>query len=408
MPAPRICILKHGFYPSDVRVRREVNALLASGFEVDVIALRRPNQPGHENVDGASVYRVPVAHERSPHRVRYLLQYSASFALIGLLASSLSLRRRYDVVQVNTMPDFLAFAALVPKLRGARLIIDIHDIMPEIYMTKFGVAPWHPIVRLLELQEGASMRFADQVITVIDELREILVARHGPREIPVIMNCPDGSVLPRQAPAPPLERPDGRFVLISHGVIVERLGYDTAVRAVALLQNRIPGIELRIVGPGYYATELKRLAATLGVASRIHFTDLVPLDEIPHHVAQADVGIVANKNDGSADIMLPTKLLEYAWLGKPAIVARTATIARYFDDDMVSFFPPGDYQALADRIFELYLAPERRYALAVNASRFFDAHNWATEASRYCHLISTLAKRTGAAVGPEPPVRSPA
>lgn len=407
MAPRRVCILRHGFYPSDVRVRREVNALVAAGFEVDIVALRRPGQLGKEEVNGATVYRIPVAHERSRHRLRYFFQYSASFALIAALASALYLRRHYDLVQVNTMPDFMAFAALVPKLLGARLVLDIHDLMPEIYMTKFQVPPSHPIVRLLKLQEGASMGLADQVITVIEELRQILVERHGQRDIPVIMNCPDGSVLPRRAPVPPSNARDDRFVLLSHGVIVERLGYDTAIRAVALVQERIPGIELRIVGPGVYAEELKTLAASLGVSSRVYFTGLVPLDQIPDLVAQADLGVVANKNDGSADIMLPTKLLEYAWLGKPAVVARTATIARYFDDTMVSYFTPGDVHQLADRILELYRHPEWRYALAVNAGRFFEEHNWAAEAARYCGLLETLGNRPGRVARPEPTVSSP-
>ena len=44
------------------------------------------------------------------------------------------------MIHVHSVPDFLVFAALVPKLLGARIILDIHDILPEFYASKFGAS----------------------------------------------------------------------------------------------------------------------------------------------------------------------------------------------------------------------------------------------------------------------------
>lgn len=390
----RVCVLRHNFYPTDVRVRREVNALVASGVDVDIICLRMPGQRWKERLNGATVYRVPMEHHRSDSPLRYLYQYVASFVFIAVMVSALQVLRRYDIVQVNTMPDFLIFAALAPRVAGARLVLDIQDLMPEITMAKFGLTEKHPLVQLVTIQEGMSMWFAHEVITVIDEFRDRLVQRHRGKDVAVIMNCPDETILPRRLPAlaprPNQGAPDRPFILLSHGVLLERLGYDTAIRAVALLEGRIPNLQLQIVGPGEYGRVLKELADRLGVSERVHFVGSVPQDNVPELVARADLGIVANKNDGCADLMLPTKLLEYVWMGKPTVAARTSTITHYFDDNMVEFFEPDNPADLAERIWRLYRAPEARQQLALNACRFFDTYDWAKESRRYCHLVDRL------------------
>lgn len=390
---PRICILRHNYYPADVRLRREANVLLASGFEVDVVSLRLPGQTWREQVDGVRVYRLPLVHRRAS-RLRYVLQYLASLLLSAATVTALHLRWRYDVVQIATMPDCLIFAALVPKLLGAKLVLDMLDPMPELYMAKYGVSQNHPVTRLISLQEGVSMRLADLVITVLDEVKNLLAKRHRRQPVAVVMNCPDHTLFPRRTHGSIEATPDAglrdRFVLLSHGAIVERLGYDTIVRAVALLKDAIPGLELRIAGSGEYAEELKELAFVLGVDDRVVILGYVPLNQIPALIADADIGIAANKNDCFANLPLPTKLLEYVWMGKPVVASKTSTISHYFDDSMLAFFEPNDEHDLAERILDLYGHPDRQRQLAVNAARFFDRYNWPTEGQRYRYLIANL------------------
>ena len=80
-------------------------------------------------------------------------------------------------------------------------------------------------------------------------------------------------------------RSGGVAALISHGTIEERYGLDTAIGAVALLRTEIPELELKIYGDGTDRGRLRRLAASLGVADRVHFSDgFVPFDELPHAV----------------------------------------------------------------------------------------------------------------------------
>jgi len=303
-------------------------------------------------------------------------------------------RRHYDLVQVSTMPDCLVFAGAVPKALGAFLLLDNLDPMPELYAAKYGVTLDALGARLLSIQEGASIRFADGVMTVLDEVRELLIKRHGYRQIDVILNCPDHTVLPRRLNLSQISEANDSasrpFVLLSHGSLVDRLGYDTIIDAVALLRSRIPNLVLRIVGPGEGRDALEARARDKGVTDRFQICLGVVLDRIPDMIDSADIGVVANKNDPFADLPLPTKLLEFAWMGKPVVSSRTTTISHYFDDSQVAFFEPGNAADLASRIDELYHDPQRRVSLAVNAGRFFDRYNWPEEARRYVGLVSDM------------------
>jgi glycosyltransferase involved in cell wall biosynthesis len=389
----RICIFRHNNYPIDVRVARQATALLAAGFEVDVVCLRNDDEAPREVVGGVSVYRLPIKHERAS-RMRYVMEYATSFLLGMIVLSMLQLRRRYDIVQVSNMPDFLVFAAIVPKLLGAKIVLDLLDTMPELYRAKYGAAETHPIARLIAWQEGWSMRFADRVITVTDEFRKLYVERHGDMNIPVILNLPDHTRFPRRTAEQGAAHADhpGHFSIIAHGVHLPRSGFDTIIRAIAVLGDQIPGLELRIVGSGENTLALRALARTLGVADRVDFTGFLPSERLIATIDDTDVGVVANKRDGFAELILPTKLLELVWMGKPAIAARTPTISHYFDDDMVAFFRPGDERELAHRILELYRDPARRLQLARNASRFYDDHNWQAEGERYTDSLFDLLR----------------
>src|SRR5712692_5815683 len=159
----RLCLIRQGYYPLDPRVRREVDALAQAGHEVDVICLRRPGEKRLESQGHVTAHRVPIPTRRAG-RFNYVIQYAAFFAVASVLVAVLHLRRRFDVVQVNSMPDSLVFAAIVPRLLGARVLLDLHECMPEFYAVKFGVGLRHPAVRFVAWMEQAAIRFADQVI----------------------------------------------------------------------------------------------------------------------------------------------------------------------------------------------------------------------------------------------------
>ena len=133
----RVAVLRQGNFELDPRVQREVHALIDAGHEVDVIALRQRGQPYLERDGRLTVRRVPAPRQRGG-AVAYLAEYGLFFLAAFALLTALHIRRRYKLVQVHTLPDPLVFAAIVPKLTGARVVLDLHECMPEFFATKFG------------------------------------------------------------------------------------------------------------------------------------------------------------------------------------------------------------------------------------------------------------------------------
>jgi len=390
----RILMAAYTNFRRDPRVRREAEALVEAGHSVVFLARRQPDEVDRETLCGVDVIKLPgLTHDRSSI-LGYLLDYAIFFVLLSL---HLTLRpRRYRLIHINNMPDFLVFATWLPRLLGVPVIHDVHDLMPELYQEKFGSRRMRWLIGGLELQERWAARFASAVLTVEDGLKETL-SRRGvdARKIHVLMNLPDERIFsPRRGPR--FKGADEPFVLVYHGTLAHRLGLDVAIEALALARPALGPVELRIIGAGEERDRLIELRDALGLHREVSFSPgFVPVQDIPAMIVDADVGIVPLRASGATDIMLPTKLLEYVQLGIPSIVPRTPTIARHFDEQMVEFFRAGDAASLAEAIVRLHRDPGRRALLSGNASsRFGQAHAWTQHKRIYLDLVDGLLRTT--------------
>jgi glycosyltransferase involved in cell wall biosynthesis len=384
----------HAYYPIlETRVEREALALVGHGYEVDVICLRSKRQPATDMEDGVRIYRLPVRRHKHYGAAIQLLEYAVFFVLVFLKLTALHRRRRYNVVQVHNLPDFLIFAALMPKLTGARLILDLHDLMPEFFAARFNSRLTNWPLRLIRWQERLSCRFADHVITVTEAWRKTLIKRGVPAEkISVVMNVADDRIFFRAPATKPQPATDGCFHLIYHGNLSQRYGIDLAIQAVDLVRNQILAC-LTIHGSGPRLENLIKLTDDLGLGERVHFsTRAIPTCELPQLIRQADAGIVPYRRDVFTDGILPTKLLEYVALGIPVVAARTPAIEAYFDDTMLEFFTPGDAADLAHHILALYADRERREQLRRDSAKFTRRYNWTEIRMEYIALVDRLSK----------------
>src|SRR3954451_4428879 len=173
----RVCVVRQHYVPQDTRGLREVGALAERGYEVDVLCVRKSGEPARERNGLVRIRRLRVPGQRWKGPAGYLVRYGWFFAAATVLLAVGQVRRRYAVVQVNSMPDVLVFAAVVPRLMGARVLLDLHECMPEFFAMKFGVGQRHPALRVLVAGEQASIRFADRVITCTEPMRQTFAAR---------------------------------------------------------------------------------------------------------------------------------------------------------------------------------------------------------------------------------------
>jgi glycosyltransferase involved in cell wall biosynthesis len=387
----RHCMVVHAHYPiGEPRVEREAQALIHRGFEVDVICLRLPGEAATEVVDRVHVYRLPVHRDKSRGFVRQLLEYLSFFILACFKLIRLHTRARYTTAEAHNLPDFLVLSALWPKWMGAKVILNIHDLMPEFYALKLGRSLKAGIVQPVLWEERLSCLFADHVIITTHRWREVLIQRGVPAsKISVVMNLADPRIF-KSPLSPRLHRGNHGFTAIYHGTITTRYGVDLAIRAANILRDRIPAFQLVLVGRGEYRDEAVQLVKELDLLDRVTFLDIKPLPELPSLLLQADVGVASYKFDGFTDGCLPTKLLEYTAMGIPAVVAPTPVITDYFDETMVEFCAPEDAADLAEHIYVLYSNPERYNELACNTAKFNQAYNWTAMSAEYVELINHL------------------
>jgi glycosyltransferase involved in cell wall biosynthesis len=379
----------HGPYPvGEPRVEREALAAREAGWEVDVLAMRRRGELSEEQIEGVRVRRLPLEHRRGPGLPGVLREY-VGFA--ALAAKQLGGGARYDVVHVHAPPDFLIAAALVPRLRGARVILDVHDLSSDMFAMRFGDRRGASLAdRLLRLVERVAASAADAVVTVHEPYRAELESRGVPaKKLLVLMNSVDESHLPGSGRD--TARADA-FRVVYHGTITPPYGVDLLVRAAARARKQVDNLRLELYGEGDELPAVRRLAAELGLSERLSTSDgYLPHSEVLARVAGASVGVIPNRPTRLNRFALSSKLFEYVALGIPVAVADLPTLRAHFSDDEVRFFRAGDDAALGQALVELASNPAAAQRRAAAASTRYESYRWPEQARRYVELLARLA-----------------
>ena len=381
----RACMVAYASYSTDARIKNYAQALLKQGYEVDVFALGRP-EPCRSRLRVHCL--MPKVWSTS------ILPYAFSqlwfLFLVALRVTVSFAGRRYEFVHVHNMPDLLVLAALVPKLFGARIILDVHDTMPEAYATKFDLPLSHPLIGLIRLEETISAALADRVFTTNELHREALVGHGIPADkITVIMNVGNQTIFKPQHKIAPR---DG-LTLVYHGTIAERLGPDLILEAIRVVRPVCPGLRLMLIGDGDFMPSIKRLVAEYDLGDVVSLTGWLAVEQLPHYLAQADVGVVGNRRytEERQNWMLPVKMLEYAAMEIPAIAPRLRVIEHYFDGRSAILYEPDSVEDLARCIRAVYAQPSRLHALRSGLRSFNSKYNWAAMEKRYLESVASFA-----------------
>jgi len=380
-------------YEYDPRVRREAESLAARGDRVDFLCLREINGLRTRTLTGVRLLYLNAGKYRGENTFRYLLSYFRFFVHATYRIAVEHARHRYDIVHVHTMPDFIVFSALIPKIFGAKVVLDVHDLTPELYASKFAAGRRVRVIQFLTFVERCSIAFAHKAIAVHRPHLEALVSHGNPRDkFFVLLNTPDEKIFDRASPA--VQRQAGLVRVIYHGAISRRHGLEVAIRAVAAVRRRIPSLSFEIIGAGDDVSRLKRLADELSLGDAVKFVGPVPLQELSAVIRSADLGLIPIQNDVFTKYMLPTKLLEYVFLGIPCIASRTTTIESYFDDSMVRYVKAGDAEELANALSDLFHHPDKRSALVENANRFNEEFSWEKQKILFYRFVDDVAGKT--------------
>ncbi|NLG16764.1 MAG: glycosyltransferase family 4 protein [Fibrobacter sp.] len=385
----RVCMVAYTFYEGDNRVRRYAETLVKRGDTVDAIVLRQDGADSFAHVAGVNVYKIQRRTINERFKIEYLLKLLLFLVKSFLKLTSLHLSHRYDLIHVHSIPDFEVFSALGAKLLGARVILDIHDIVPELFASKFKVSQSSLFFRALLLIEKLSMAFSDHVIVANHIWHQRLIARSvSPHKCTVVMNYPDPAIFNvRKQATGKMER----FVMIYPGTLSIHQGLETVIRAVDLLKDRIPDLEFHIYGKGTDQHYFENLVKSLDLQSRIFFKDIVPIEKLPHIIAEADLGVEPKLKRTFGNEAFSTKILEFMYVGIPVVASDTLVHTHYFDENLVKFFRSEDEKDLAECIVKLRKNKRLRDSLVVNSLKYMEQNNWEARKHTYLRLVDSLS-----------------
>ncbi|MDP9125435.1 MAG: glycosyltransferase [Pseudomonadota bacterium] len=384
----RACMLAYTFYENDGRVLRYAEALANDGAQVDAIVLRRTGQSSLDSINGVRVLRIQERQKNEPNKWVYLARVLRFFFRSMFEITRRHIESPYDIIHVHSVPDFEIFAAIIPKILGAKLVLDIHDIVPEFYAAKFKVSEQSIVFSVLKLVERASAGFANHVIVANDLwLKKIAERSSRPAKCSAMINFPDASIFDpalRDRPA------DDRFVVMYPGTLSWHQGLDLAVAALSHIATRAPRMELHIYGEGPAKDALAAQIVELGLQDRVFLRAPLPIREIAKVMANADLGVVPKRNDAFGGDAFSTKTLEFMSLRVPLVVASTRVDRFYFTDALVRFFEPDSVEDLAAVLLEAYTNPAQNAARAARALEFAGENSWSRKKSEYMDIVGRL------------------
>jgi glycosyltransferase involved in cell wall biosynthesis len=389
----------HSYYLEDVRVTRQAEALAAAGYDVHVVCDRRTSptdhssEPLNETYNGVHIHRLPLNRKRGS-KTRYLFEFLSMIILGCWKLATLHSKHKFRIVHIHNMPDSLVVAGLIPKLAGATLVLDIHDPMAELFQANYHVTENNPVVKLIKLQEWLSYKMPDHLVTVSVPMAENLSNKSNRpiSSIKVVHNFTDLDRFPVTQTTVDWPRNKDSFVLLYAGTITEHYALHTAVRAVALLADRIPNIHFRMLGDGNRVDSVLALARELGIADRVEHKKRVPIEEVKRFMAEADIGISPHNAGPFGNLYFSNKIVDFMTQGIPVVSSRTYTIEKYIPEEALFYFEPDNPQELSDKILHMRTHPSLVQDKIRLARDLVSNYNWQAEKHNLVRFYEDLSK----------------
>ena len=393
----RMAVVSFSSFPGDPRPRRAAEAFRDAGMEVEVICLMDDGSLRQDTFKGINIERIPMKHSRGS-KFGYIFRYCLFILVVLAKLAIRSLTRRYHLVHIHNMPDVLVLAALVPKCLGAKVMLDLHDPMPELMMTIFNADRETAAVRAMAVFERWSIAFADAVLTVNRTCEKLFISRGcPPQKIRVVMNSPDEKIF-QYAPAQVRNKPgNAPFIIMYHGTLVERNGVDLAVDALIQLRRSVPTAELRIYGfRTQFLDQVMLNVAEKGLEKAVKYLGPRSVEQLVASIEECDVGVIPNKKSIFTEINTPTRIFEYLALGKPVVAPRAPGIQDYFNDESLVLFELGNVEDLERKLEWVATHPMEAFEVTKQGQTVYQDHAWPRERST---LVMTGAHLLNPALG---------
>jgi glycosyltransferase involved in cell wall biosynthesis len=367
MRAGRVLIISENApVPADRRVWNISRTLAAAGWEVVIACAQgtdRDSEP-YEVLEGIEIHRYPL--RPAGNALGYVREYAQALWRLRRLVRKLSRDRRFDVVHACNPPDILLLAARSLRRQGTRFIFDHHDLVPELYRSRFGRGE-DLGYRATLLAERFAYGLADVSLATNGSYARVAVERGGmdPEDVFVVRNGPDLARFRPVEPDPAWRR--GQPHLISYlGIMGPQDGVDHALRALAALRALREDWHAVFIGDGDALPAMRALAQELGLAGCVEFAGWRGDDDIRRILCTSDVCLAPDPPSPLNDVSTMIKIPEYMALGR-AVASYALPESRVSAGDTALYAAPGDPDSLGRCVAELLDDPERRAQMGARA-----------------------------------------
>jgi glycosyltransferase involved in cell wall biosynthesis len=385
-----LCHVFFDEYPKDSRIRRYTNTLRQNNYNICIICIGT-NESFHEVLsNNVHIYRLRLQKKRSTI-LRRLTEYFLFEIFSFFMTSYVFFRHNIRIFHVHTLPDFLVFSCIIPKIFGARIILDFHELFAEFMMQHNASLTWHSlIVKILLFQEKLSIYFADTIITFHEPAKNIIMSRtKSNKKFTVIMNGIDESELPE------IQKINDRGVkVIYNGTINFNLNLGLVIDAFVILRKKyidvFDKIEFALYGDG---PDLERLMdqAKENNLENIRYYGRLPFAEMVNEIAKATLCILPPQKDIYSELFYSLKLLEMIYFRIPVIATRLKTYEYYYPENCIYYFDSNNVHQLVEKIVFVVNNPDDVKVKTKNAFNEYQKYSWKIMSNRYKDVLNSFS-----------------
>lgn len=400
-----VIVVQNLSVPFDRRVWQEATTLRDAGYDIRVICPKGTSydEEPYSLLEDVEIFRYDLR-PATAGISGYPREYAVSMASTWRLLRRLYRERPFGLLHACNPPDILLLAGLPFRSRGTCMIFDHHDLVPELYLSRFPNAPVLGHAATLRAEQ-LTFRLADVVLSTNESYRRVAIQRGGadPDRVFVVRSAPDLRAFQPVSPDCSLRR--GSEHLIAYvGVMGPQDGIDHALRALAGLSRRRADWHAVFVGSGDVFEQMHSLRDELGLRESVTFTGRVPDSELLRILSTADVALSPDPRNPLNDASTMNKIMEYMALGLP-IASYDLTETRVSAGDAAMYATPNAPDALASVVDVLLSSPRTRAAMAdAGRARVRDDLSW----ERSAEALLRAYARAEAVVSARRPASYPA
>lgn len=370
-------IVENSTPPIDIRVWQEAKTVKSAGYEVTIIA---PKKAGYnknwENLDGINIYRHRNISSNS--KIGQLFEYINAFIYELVLCGKIFIKHPFKLIHAANPPDHIFLLALIFRPFGVKYIFDHHDLMPELYISKYTNSK-QVIFYLLSIMEKFSCMAADAVISTNESFKRHVIIKHKiiNRKIFVVRNDPD--LNHQNFNKRKIKEKNSITKLLYLGAINAQDGVDLLIKIVHILVYKLGELNIKctVLGDGDELVHVKMLCNKMGLNKYFEFLGRVKDRKlIADYIRDSDICLETAPYNIANDKSTFIKVMEYMREGKP-VVAFDLTETRFSTGGNAILVEPNNLFSFAKAINLLIKEPQIREEIGLKAkNRIYRDLKW--------------------------------